>query len=197
MNDEDDLIPRRPEARRYAALLIITAATSIAAGHLLRQPSFMTANDISRWCTVWSLLERGTYAIDDCPWQIDTQDKVQRPPQTGHFYSSKPALISTAIAGLLYPARRFTRVPLDKVVEVPRAERWVQKRDPRHPGKLIGVRETPHEPVKWPAYILYFKPIVILFNVIPYGLFLTFFVRVLDRYAVNDWSWYFGLVAAA
>ena len=37
----------------------------------------MTANDISRWCTVWSLLERGTYVIDECPWQVDTQDKIQ------------------------------------------------------------------------------------------------------------------------
>ena len=95
---------RRSDARRFAALVIITAATFIAAGHTLRQPTFMTANDISRWCTVWSLLERGTYVIDECPWQIDTQDKVyaraqERSGQTGgqepvkHYYSSKPALL--------------------------------------------------------------------------------------------------------
>jgi hypothetical protein len=197
MNDDDDLIPRRPEARRFAALLIIAAATSIAAGHLLRQPSFMTANDISRWCTVWSLLERGTYAIDECPWQTDTQDKVQRPPETGHFYSSKPALISTIIAGMLYPARKITGVPLDRVVLQERAERETQKPDPDHPGKVIGVREKPKDPVKWPAYVFYFDPALIVLNVIPYALFLVFFARVLDRYAANDWAWYFGLVAAA
>ena len=40
--------------------LIIIAATALALGHALRQPTQMGANDISRWCTVWSLLERGT-----------------------------------------------------------------------------------------------------------------------------------------
>jgi hypothetical protein len=197
MNDDDDLIPRRPDARRFAALLIITAATFIAAGHLLRQPSFMTANDISRWCTVWSLLERGTYAIDECPWQADTQDKVQRPPKTGHYYSSKPALISTIIAGMLYPARKITGVPLDRVVLQERAERWTQKPDPDHPGQVKGVLETPKDPVKWPAYVFYFDPALIVLNVIPYALFLVFFARALDRYAANDWAWFFGLVAAA
>ena len=72
----------------------------------MRQPTQMGANDISRWCTVWSLLERGTYVIDDCPWQIETQDKVLREPKGAsgsspgkHFYSSKPALLPTLIAG--------------------------------------------------------------------------------------------------
>ena len=78
MKDEDELMPRRSDARRFAALIVITVATAFAIGHTLRQPAFMTANDISRWCTVWSLLERGTYAIDECPWQTDTQDKVER-----------------------------------------------------------------------------------------------------------------------
>ena len=120
MSDADELIPRRPEARRFVALIVITAATAIALGHALRQPTQMGANDISRWCTVWSLLERGSYIIDECPWQIDTQDKVFRTSKwTGgedgpkHYYSSKPLLLSTVIAGILYPARRATGVPLE------------------------------------------------------------------------------------
>ena len=74
--NELELRLNRPDPRRFAALIVIVAATGIALGHTLRQPTQMGANDISRWCTVWSLLERGTYAIDDCPWQIETQDKV-------------------------------------------------------------------------------------------------------------------------
>ena len=141
----------------------------------------MTANDISRWCTVWSLLERGTYAIDECPWQIETQDKVQRPPKmpdggagpasagASTSIRASPPLISTVIAGMLYPARRLIGVPLDRVVLQERAERSVQKPDPDHPGRLIGVLETPKEPVKWPAYVLYFNPVLIVLNVIPYA----------------------------
>ncbi len=59
-------------------MLVITSATALALGIALRAPVKYGANDISRWCTVWSLLERGTYVIDDCPWQGDTQDKVKR-----------------------------------------------------------------------------------------------------------------------
>ena len=101
----------------------------------------MGANDISRWCTVWSLLERGTYAIDECPWQIETQDKVLREPKRAsgtspgkHFYSSKPALLPTLIAGLLYPARIATGVPLDHVV--------LQERQSGGPRRPTPIRRT-------------------------------------------------------
>ncbi len=101
MNEFDPKLGR-PDARRFVALIVITAATAIAFGVTLRQPTLMGANDISRWCTVWSLLERGSYIIDDCPWQTDTQDKVFRALKepsgssggqepVKHFYSSKPA----------------------------------------------------------------------------------------------------------
>src|SRR5262249_8480210 len=147
MSNAAEMMPSRADARRFAAMLVITAATAIAIGHTLRQPAFMTANDISRWCTVWSLLERGTYAIDECPWQIDTQDKIERAPKGAsgsaaggepvkHFYSSKPALLSTLIAGMLYPARKWVGVPLERVNLQERAERWTQKRDPDNPGKF-------------------------------------------------------------
>jgi len=198
----------RTDARRFAALVVITAAMAIALGITLRQPTLMAANDISRWCTVWSLLERGSYIIDDCPWQIDTQDKVFRAAKEAsggsagqepvkHFYSSKPALLPTLIAGILYPARRLTGVPLDRVVLQERAPRWTQRPDADAPGKVKGVLETPKDPVKWPAHIFYFKPILILLNVIPFWAFLVLFARLLDNYAANDWVWFFGLAAAA
>ena len=142
--------PGRPDALRFAAPLIIIAATALALGHTLRQPTQMGANDISRWCTVWSLLERGTYVIDECPWQADTQDKVFRAPKGAiapaggqepvrHYYSSKPALLPTLIAGILYPARLATGVPLDRVVLQKRAPRWTQKPDPGSPYGVKGV----------------------------------------------------------
>ena len=111
--NEVELSPARSDAAAVRGPDLITAATAIAPGTTLRQPTLMAANDISRWCTVWSLLERGTYVIDECPWQIDTQDKVYRAPKVEtcgraqepvkHFYSSKPALLPTLIAGILYP----------------------------------------------------------------------------------------------
>ncbi len=115
--------PARTEARRFVAALVIGLATAQSCGLALRVPTQITANDISRYCTVWALLERGTYAIDDCPWQKDTQDKVRKPEPFSkeataplHFYSSKPPLLATLIAGVLYPFRAISGVPLDAVV---------------------------------------------------------------------------------
>ncbi len=59
--------PVRSQARHFVALIVITVATAQALGLALKAPTHLGPNDISRWSTVWSLLERGTYAIDGCP----------------------------------------------------------------------------------------------------------------------------------
>lgn len=226
MNDGDmNNSEVRSEPRRFLALILIATATATALGVTLKVPTQIVANDISRWCTVWSLLERGSFAIDDCPWQANTQDKVKKAdkltepgPESGplrkleyaiapqawkegesteHFYSSKPPLLPTMIAALLYPVRKFVNVPLDQVIEQPREPRYVQKEIPDSGGKTEFVLETPKEPAKWPAHVLYFKPIIILFNVVPLLIFLVLYARLLDRTAESDWSWFFCLFAAA
>jgi hypothetical protein len=205
--DERESTPGRSQARQFVALIVIVAATAQALGLALKLPSQFGANDISRWCTVWSLLERGTYAIDDCPWQAKTQDKVLRdaPSQVvtkgkepvQHYYSSKPPLLPTLIAGVLYPFRVATGVPLDRVAKQERLPRWVQKPVEGEAGKTEPVLETPKEPVEWPAYVFYFKPVIVLLNVVPLWVMLVLFARLLDRVAENDWAWFFSLFAAA
>jgi hypothetical protein len=196
---DEPLIPdARPQARSFVALIVIVAATAQSLGTALRMPTQLTANDISRYCTVWSLLERGTYVIDDCPWQKDTQDKVEKAepfskasPPPKHFYSSKPPLFATLMAGVIYPFRKLTGVPLDATFEQKRVERYVQKSADEKP-----VLETP-PPAIWQAYLLYFKPVIILSNVVPYLFFLILYARFLDRYAPNDWAYFLALVAGA
>ena len=67
---------------------------------------FYSANDRSRWATVRSLGDSGTYEIDevifaDEPIGWDSIDKVQHLGEDGryHFYSSKPPLLPTILAG--------------------------------------------------------------------------------------------------
>jgi hypothetical protein len=73
---------------------------------------FFSANDRSRWCTVWSLAERGTWQIDEIitrpGW--DTIDKVY---VNGHFYSSKPPFVSLLVAHLYRGVQRVTGYTLD------------------------------------------------------------------------------------
>lgn len=64
---------------------------------------FLSANDRSRWDTIRSLVEHGTYAIDDIVAEPnwDTIDMVQHRGRDGnlHLYSSKPPLLATLLAG--------------------------------------------------------------------------------------------------
>ncbi|MCA9065177.1 MAG: hypothetical protein KDA96_19040 [Planctomycetaceae bacterium] len=91
-------------------LLILLAVAVITAATLTATP-LQSANDRSRWATVWSLVERGTYQIDEIDripgWS--TIDKVRHrssPDQPWHFYSSKPPLLSTLVAGLYFIERQ-------------------------------------------------------------------------------------------
>lgn len=171
----------RPEARRLMAVLVIGTASSLALGATLRSPSKLGANDISRWCTIWALLERRSYAIDDCPWRSNTVDVVRRlgpsrlgdqQPPTLHYYSSKPPLLASLIAAILYPVRTLSGVPLDREVKDASGRTW-------------------------PADVLYIKPVVILLNVVPLAPFLAIYARMLDRLTTDEWAWAIGLFAAA
>jgi hypothetical protein len=91
--------------------IIIASAAVMVAGVMTSQP-LQSANDRSRWSTVWSLVERGTYQIDEIDqfsnWS--TIDKVRHrhsESEPYHFYSSKPPLLSTIVAGI-YRLERMT-----------------------------------------------------------------------------------------
>jgi len=64
-----------------------------------------SVNDLSRWATVYSLAERGTYNIDQSPWP-DTIDRVRL---HGHYYSSKPPFLETLLAGEYLLLKKITR----------------------------------------------------------------------------------------
>ncbi len=76
------------------------------------QRPFLSANDRSRWATVRSLVEYGTYEIDQVIAQRnwDTIDKVRHRNAQGQwrFYSSKPPLLATLVAGPYWVIHRLT-----------------------------------------------------------------------------------------
>ncbi|MDG1894997.1 MAG: hypothetical protein P8J37_08815 [Fuerstiella sp.] len=93
------------------SLVLILSAIAVALVAVLNSTPLQSANDRSRWCTVWSLVERGTYRIDeiDAVPQWSTIDKVRHrtsPDKPWHFYSSKPPLFPTVVAGLYWIERQ-------------------------------------------------------------------------------------------
>lgn len=90
----------------------------VASTNVLPTP-FLSANDRSRWCTVRALVEDGTYAIDNVVLQNprepdeslhqfdpgwETADMVRHRGHDGreHYYSSKPPLLPTMVAGVYW-----------------------------------------------------------------------------------------------
>lgn len=97
--------------------LIVLAAVCVIVGTILSGTPLESANDRSRWATVWSLIHRRTWQIDeidqDPRWS--TIDKVRH--QIGenepyHFYSSKPPLLSAIAAAVYGVEHRLTGVDI-------------------------------------------------------------------------------------
>jgi len=88
---------------RWITTLIAFVASGLVLGVMLRLQVVSGANDGSRWDTVWSLTNGKGYIIDEAPYS--TIDKVRR---DGHFYSSKPPLMPTTLAGFAWLIRATT-----------------------------------------------------------------------------------------
>ncbi len=103
------------EAQRsstWAETLLILLMTAMAAIAVLQAEPLQSANDRSRWATVWSLVERNTWYIDEIDQspRWTTIDKVRTRDEasdTWHFYSSKPPFLSVLVAGL-YALQKVT-----------------------------------------------------------------------------------------
>jgi len=164
----------------YLLLALISAATmvgrilTIEKTHRVRKAPFLSANDRSRWCTIRSLVDEGTYAIDDVItlrkidgrelrdplWQ--TIDLVRHEGRDGqyHYYSSKPPLLPTLLAGEYWVIRQLTGMTLTK-----RAD---------YVGRLM----------------------LILTNVGAMLIFFALLARLIERWGQTDWGRIFVMAAA-
>jgi hypothetical protein len=109
-SEPDAAATARTRWAAYAVIFAITAGILTAA--VCRVKPLLSANDRSRWCTVWSLVERGTFQIDEIDavpgW--GTIDKVRH---EGHFFSTKPPVLSAIAAGVYWVVRAVSGWTLD------------------------------------------------------------------------------------
>ncbi len=96
--------------RRIVYTLLIVTSVATMVGRIMSVESksgktaMLSANDRSRWCTIRALVDHGTYEIDNViqrrtDWY--TIDMVRHKGADGreHYYSSKPPLLPTLLAG--------------------------------------------------------------------------------------------------
>lgn len=102
--------------------ILIGTVVAVTAGRIMavrsadRRTPFLSANDRSRWCTIRALVDHGTFAIDDVR-VIRGWDSIDRVAHTGrdgemHFYSSKPPLLPTMLAGQYWCLRQLSGASL-------------------------------------------------------------------------------------
>ena len=93
----------RPEHSNGRIRLLIVVAMVLGTVRLFEATPLSSANDRSRWATVYSLVHHHTFRIDEIRkfpgW--DTIDKVRIKEANGeeHYYSSKPPMFTTLVAG--------------------------------------------------------------------------------------------------
>jgi hypothetical protein len=170
-DSSDPINQQRRRARRlWHFALIIVVATTLNFARLMQAEPLQSANDRSRWATVWSLVERGTYRIDEIRQRPgwDTIDRVlhEEPADAGgapekHFYSSKPPVLSTLVAGLYWIVRHTLGWTLDE--------------------DLLATTRL----------------LLVFVNLLPMTLALAVLALLIDAYAVSDFTRYFLVIAAA
>ncbi|MGB7344832.1 MAG: hypothetical protein WBD20_11495 [Pirellulaceae bacterium] len=117
--------------------LCILVVLAITAGRICSVTSkegdtaFLSANDRSRWCTVASLVEDGTYEIDRLvnfrnekkrrPWYTIDMVRHQGADGQQHYYSSKPPLFPTMVAGVNWIVNKCSGMKMsEQPIYVPR-----------------------------------------------------------------------------
>lgn len=110
---QTDSAASAPRLRKHVYVLLTLVAVSVVGARIATAPGRFSSNDASRWATVRALVDTGSYAIgyrEEYPdgthrdFGIVTQggwgtiDRVMD-PATRRFYSSKPALLPTVLAG--------------------------------------------------------------------------------------------------
>lgn len=88
-----------------ACWLLVLLSTGVSFARLMQAEPLQSANDRSRWCTVRALVEQGTYRIDDVR-RLPGWDTIDLVRHEGHFYSTKPPLLSTLVAGVYWCVRQ-------------------------------------------------------------------------------------------
>ncbi len=116
-----------PRKLFYYLLIVVSTTMSLAriasvesrtAGPKKQHTPFLSANDRSRWCTTRALVDEGVYQIDsmidghDPNWK--TIDLVRHRGADGkqHYYSSKPPLLPTLLAGEYWLLKKITGASL-------------------------------------------------------------------------------------
>jgi len=135
-----------------------------------KQRPFLSANDRSRWATIRSLVEHGTYAIDEIVaepnWDTidvvkhDDQGRAAPKPDEGHIYSSKPTLLPTIMAGEYWLIVKLT-------------------------GKTLATN----------PYAIG-RAMLITFNVLPLMIYFILWGKVADRLGTTDWGRIFTMACA-
>ena len=114
--------------RRVVYCLLIVTSAAVMVGRIatvksaLGKTPLLSANDRSRWGTVRAIVDEGTYSLDnvlftrsgqrDREWY--TIDLVRHKGLDGreHYYSSKPPLLATLLAGEYWLVRQVTGATL-------------------------------------------------------------------------------------
>lgn len=117
-----------PATRKDAYALQILIAASIVGTWTLTTTAVFSANDGSRWATIRALVDTGTYSIGYRVERADgtyddfgivaeegwrTYDVVMN-PVTRRFYSTKPTLLPTLLAGEYWILRQVTNLDLGR-----------------------------------------------------------------------------------
>jgi hypothetical protein len=166
---------------RFLGTLTAVLSAGLIIGAMLRLQPIFGSNDASRWNTVWSLTHGKGYIIDGAPYP--TVDKVKR---DGHFYSSKPALMPTVLAGLAWPLKAAEWTLPEKAAMINRAILLVVNVLPFAVFILLYARYLDRRRAKLTTRLY-------CLGAAAFGTYLTAYSTTLNNHTQAAWSVFFAL----
>jgi hypothetical protein len=137
----------------------------------------LSANDRSRWCTVWTLVEQGTYQIDAFE-KVQGWNTIDKVKKDGHFYSSKPPLLSTCVAGVYWCLKHGLGMNLMQVETI---EQEMVVDATKNPPVTRRFAFKIHQAIHGTIQL-----ILILVNLVPFAISLWLISRLVERHAKSD-----------
>lgn len=103
LNDSSESAAPSRLYRSFVVWLLLVVGT-VQATVILNARPLQSANDRSRWCAVWSIVERRSFQIDEIR-RVPGWDTIDMVKIDGHFYSTKPPILAIMAAAIYAPLR--------------------------------------------------------------------------------------------
>jgi hypothetical protein len=169
--------------RRQTYWLLWTIAVAMVVGRIWATGTMISWNDISRWATIRALVEKSTYVIGE---REEYADGTYR--DYGLVYDAKKKWDT---GDKVLNPEPVVENPEARGREMKTVKQFYSSKPPLMPTVMAGAYWVLHHTLEWnfeqnqPELL---RTLLILFNAVPFAIYLWLMSRLIEQWGRSDWS---------